>query len=69
MGCEMNNALQELLAASAMMTRLERIVSSGVLSEEDEHDVRLLIIRAGQAFGLTSLAERPCAPVVEWWKT
>lgn len=55
----MNNELQKLIAASAMITTLERIASSNVLPFEDEMDIRRLIIRAGRAFNLDALCERP----------
>jgi hypothetical protein len=56
--------LQQLLAASALITKLERIASSGVLSLEDEIDARLLIVRAAQAFQFDTLAERPAAEII-----
>lgn len=50
--------ITELLAASALITTLERICSSGVLSDADEQDARLLIARSCRAFELPTIAER-----------
>ena len=55
----MTCTLQQLLAASALIVRLERICSSGVLSESEEADTRVLICRAYREFALPSVAERP----------
>lgn len=51
--------LPQLMAASALIVTLERIASSGVLSEQDEMDARRLIIRACRAFQIDTIAERP----------
>lgn len=55
----MTTDLQQILAASALITKLERIASSGVLSLEDEIDARELIVKAARAFQFDTLAERP----------
>lgn len=55
----MTAPLQQLLAASAMITALEKIASSGLLPIDQEIDLRLLIVRAGNTFLLDSIAERP----------
>ena len=52
-------SLQQLLAASALLVSAERIASSGVLPENDEADLRVLICRVCQAFGIPTIAERP----------
>lgn len=57
-------SLQELMAASAMMITLEKIASSNRLPVDEEINVRQLIVRAGKAFGLDSIAERPSADVI-----
>lgn len=55
----MTTSLQHLCAAAAMHARLEKIVVMGILPEDLELDTRLLIQRAGKAFALDSVAERP----------
>lgn len=55
----MTHSLQQLLAASALIVACEKICSSGVLSDSDERNLRILIVRAGKAFVLDSVAERP----------
>ena len=50
--------LQQLLAASALIVILERIASAGILAEEDESDVRRLIVRCCNAFDIPTQAER-----------
>jgi hypothetical protein len=57
----MSASLQQILAAAALITKLERIASSGVLSLADEIDARLLIVRAAKAFQFDTQAERPSA--------
>jgi hypothetical protein len=54
----MTDNLQHRLAASALISTLERICSSGVLSPEDECDARLLIARSCRAFSIPTIAER-----------
>ena len=51
--------LQQLLAASALIITLERIASSGILPENDEADIRRMIVRACRAFEIPTIAERP----------
>lgn len=51
--------LQQLLAASALIVTLERIASSGILPENEEMNVRILICRACRVFEIPSIAERP----------
>jgi hypothetical protein len=58
-------SLQELVAASAMITALERIASSGTLPVGEEIEIRLLIVRAGNAFMLDSIAERHVSNVIQ----
>lgn len=56
--------LVQLCAASAMHARLEWIVGLGALPGDLEIDTRVLIQRAGKAFELDSIAERPTEPKV-----
>lgn len=57
--------LTQLLAASALILKLENHASSGLLSFEDEIDTRVLIVRACKAFGLDQMAERPVSNVID----
>jgi hypothetical protein len=52
-------SLQQLLAASNLLVFAERMASSGRLSEQEEADVRLMIVRVCKAFDIPTLAERP----------
>jgi hypothetical protein len=47
-----------------MVIKLERIASSGVLSEDDERDAREIICKAYRAFALPSVAERPASNII-----
>ncbi len=58
--------LTRLLAVSALVTKLERICSSGVLSEDDEMHSRQIIVAAAKAFKFDTMAERPIANVVNF---
>ena len=55
----MSANLQQLLAASNLLVFAERMASSGRLSEEEEKDVRMMIVRVCHAFEIPTLAERP----------
>ncbi len=55
------NELQALIAASALISKLESICSSGVLPIEDEMSTRELIIRATKVFRFETQAERGAA--------
>lgn len=50
--------LQQLLAASALIVKLEAICSSGVLSLGEEIAARELIVKAARAFQFDTQAER-----------
>lgn len=50
--------LTELLAASDLIVTLERLASSGSLTESDERDARETICRACRTFKLPTIAER-----------
>lgn len=60
-----NTTLQQLVAASAMITTLEHIAASGRLSIEQEKRVRRLVVQAARAFGFNTLAERPSSNVID----
>jgi 6,7-dimethyl-8-ribityllumazine synthase len=50
--------LQQLLAASNLLVFAERMASSGRLSEEEEKEVRVMIVRVCKAFDIPTVAER-----------
>lgn len=52
------NELQALLAASALITKLEAICRSGVLPLAEEIATRELIVKAARAFQFDTQAER-----------
>jgi hypothetical protein len=52
-------SLQELLAATALIVTCEKIAASGVLSEQDEQALRLILAKACRTFEIPSIAERP----------
>lgn len=54
----MTATLQQLLAASALVTTCERIAGSGALPEADEQALRVLIVNASRAFEIPTIAER-----------
>lgn len=56
-----SNELQMLLAASALITKLESICSSGVLPLAEEISARELIVTAARSFGFLTQAERGAA--------
>lgn len=56
-------SLQELLAASAMASALQKIISSGILPEAQEMDLRLLVVRSCRAFAIPTIAEVPAEPL------
>ena len=58
-------SLQQLLAASALITTCERICAMGYLPENEEQDIRVLIARASRAFQIDTIAERSASrPIV-----
>lgn len=57
--------LQQLLAASALLVSAEKIASMGVLPENEEAELRRLIIRVCGAFAIPTLAERGESNVFE----
>lgn len=56
--------LQQLLAASALLVSAERIASSGILPENEEAELRVLICRVCHAFDIPTVAERPLEAVL-----
>lgn len=54
--------LQQLLAASALIVTCERLASSGILPDEQEAEIRVLICRACRAFEIPTVAERAVTP-------
>lgn len=52
----------ELMAASTLIVRLERICSDHLLSHEEEMDTRQILCDAYRAFGFPSIAERRPLP-------
>lgn len=57
--------LTELLAASALIVTCESICASGMLPEEEERDIRILIAKCCRAFNVPSIAERSQLNVLE----
>jgi hypothetical protein len=53
----MTATLQQLIAASALITTCEKILRSGVLPEGDEQNLRELIVKCCRAFEIAPLAE------------
>lgn len=51
--------LQQLLAASALVVKCEKLCGSGVLPESDEQTLRFLIVKVCKAFEIPTIAERP----------
>lgn len=51
--------LQQLLAASALVVKCEKLCASGVLPESEEQTLRYLIIKVCKAFEIPTIAERP----------
>lgn len=60
----MTNQLQQLLAASALLVTCERLVGSGRLPEDEEKNLRLLIVRVCRAFEIPTIAEREYSNVI-----
>lgn len=57
------SALTQRMAASALVGKLEAICAADVLSEADEADARVILVKAYRAFGFDSVAERPAVRV------
>ena len=55
----MSMGLQQLLAASCLVVKCEKLCASGVLPESDEQTLRFLIAKVCKAFEIPTLAERP----------
>lgn len=52
-------SLRQLLAVSAIVVSAEKIASSGVLPLSEEIELRGLIVRVANVFGMDTIAERP----------
>ncbi len=63
----MTATLQQLLAASALIVTCERLARSGLLPEEQETDIRRLVVRCCNAFEIPTVAER-ADPVREYMR-
>lgn len=55
----MTARLQQLLAASVLVTFCERLAREGKLPEADEKKLRELTVKVCNAFEIPTLAERP----------
>lgn len=51
-------SLRQLLAVSAIIVTAEKIASSGALQLKDEIELRELIVRVANVFGMDTVAER-----------
>ncbi|MCK1367660.1 hypothetical protein [Bradyrhizobium sp. 62] len=52
-------SLRQLLAVSAIIVSAEKIASRGLLAEQEETELRELIVRVCNVFGVDTIAERP----------
>ena len=57
-------SLRQLLAVSAIIVSAEKIASQGLLPVEEEIQLRELIVRICNVFGMDTRAERPLEIVV-----
>jgi hypothetical protein len=57
--CDPEPSLRQLLAVSALIVSSEKIAARGILPEHEERELRELIVRVGNVFGMDSIAERP----------
>lgn len=55
----MTATLQQLVAASALITKCEKLCAQGLLPESDEQTLRYLLTKVCRAFEIPTLAERP----------
>jgi hypothetical protein len=55
----MTASLPQLLAASALVVKCEKLCSAGLLPEQDEQTLRYLLTKVCRAFEIPTLAERP----------
>lgn len=56
-------SLRQLLAVSAIIVSAEKIASRGLLPLDEEIELRELIVRVCNVFGVDTLAERPLESV------
>lgn len=52
-------SLRQLLAVSAIIVSAEKIASRGLLPLQEEIELRELIVRVCNVFGVDTIAERP----------
>jgi hypothetical protein len=57
--CDPEPSLRQLLAVSAIIVSAEKIASSGRLPIAEEIELRELIVRVCNVFGMPTVAERP----------
>lgn len=57
--CDPEPSLRQLLAVSAIIVSAEKIASRGLLPLQEEIELRELIVRVCNVFGVDTLAERP----------
>jgi hypothetical protein len=57
--CDPEPSLRQLLAVSAIIVSAEKIASSGWLPIAEEIELRELIVRVCNVFGVPTVAERP----------
>jgi hypothetical protein len=57
--CDPEPSLRQLLAVSAIIVSAEKAASSGKLSEDEEMELREIIVRVCNVFGMPTKAERP----------
>lgn len=53
----MTATLQQLIAASALITTCEKLCATGAIPEADEQSLRELIVKCCRAFEIAPLAE------------
>jgi hypothetical protein len=57
--CDPEPSLRQLLAVSAIIVSAEKIASSGKLLPTEEMELREIIVRVCNVFGMPTIAERP----------
>lgn len=57
--CDPEPSLRQLLAVSAIIVSAEKVASSGKLDQAEEMELREIIVRVCNVFGMPTVAERP----------
>lgn len=57
--CDPEPSLRQLLAVSAIIVSAEKIASRGLLPADEEIELREMIVRVCNVFGMPTVAERP----------